>query len=117
MQHRALNDFVAVADERAPRFGASLERKLNTLGNAHVCETFQQRLTLAQVRLSFERGFGESAVVNRRAAEFMQLRFLLGGNGGAVFEGAGQRGRSADAVKLLHQSLDALGREMPHHVN
>ncbi len=97
---------------------------MHALRNGHGGQALEQRLALAKIGLGLESGFGQRALVDRGAAQLMQLRFLLGGDRGAVFESGGQRRRFAsggqrrrfaNAVEFFHQHLNALGGERAHY--
>jgi len=52
---------------------------LHALRNGHSGEALEQGLALAKIGFSLEGGFGQSALVDRGAAQLVQLGLLLGG--------------------------------------
>ena len=109
LQDGALDDFVGVTDERAPRVGTSLDGELDALGHGHLGKALKQRLAPRGVRLCFGGGFGKGGFVDGRTHEFVKLIFLVHGQGGGVLQGGGESRGIADAVELFHEGLNSEG--------
>ena len=110
----ALHDFVAVADERAPRVGAALDGVLHALGDGHFGDALDESLTPRGVGFGHGGGFRKGGFINRmpRTVKFVELILLLDGQRRAMLERRCEGGRFADAIEFFHERLDAESRQV-----
>ena len=109
LENGALHDFVAVADERAPRVGVALDGVLHTLGDGHFGDALDESLTPRGVGFGHGGGFRKGGFINRmpRTVKFVELILLLDGQRRAMLERRRESGRCTDAIEFFHERLDA----------
>ena len=81
LQDGALNDFAAVADQRAASIGSAFYGELDTLGNGHARDLLEKRLASRGIRFGFRGGVGKSLRIagNGGTAKLVEHIFLVGG--------------------------------------